>query len=246
MSVDILQHRYEINDARSTMRRRGISVRPREWICKLLTGIGRGKGLTGDFIKSWDVWKTAEFLEQNIDKKEPIADFGAYRSEILPVLSRMGFTSLHGIDLNPDLKESPYSSSVDYTVGDFYRTPYSSNSISAVTSISAIEHGLDLQRLLREVSRVLRPGGYFICSTDYWPHKIDTADVKVFNLSWTIFSSDELERLIRDASAYELSPVGPVTLSAATAPITFERRSYTFAWLALRKNNVSQPLTRNV
>jgi SAM-dependent methyltransferase len=54
-------------------------------------------------------------------------------------------------------------------------TPFEDRSFSCITSISVIEHGFDGSRLVREVSRLLVRGGYFIASFDCWPEKIDSS-----------------------------------------------------------------------
>jgi SAM-dependent methyltransferase len=235
MSVVVLKNMSQIRESRRAMLWRAASGRPPEWFCKLMTACGYRGRFTGDFIKSWDVWRTAQFLETRLGKDELIVDLGAYQSEILPVLGKLGFRALHGIDLNPELAAAPYANRIQLKVGDFYSTPYDSGSFAAVTSISAIEHGLDIPRLFKEVSRILRPGGFFICSTDYWPEKIDTAGITVFDMSWTVFSAEEIAGLLREAAQFGLVPVGPTSFESGERVISFAGRRYTFAWMAFRK-----------
>jgi SAM-dependent methyltransferase len=175
------------------------------------------------------------FLQDNVARDARVLDFGAYRSEILPVLHRMGFTDLHGIDLNVAVSRQLYRDRISYAVADFYHAPFADASCAAITSISAIEHGLDIPRLFKEVSRVLCAGGYFLCSTDYWPAKVATSSVKIFGMSWTIFSEEELRGVIDVARANGLWPVGPLCFSAATPVVHHAGNDYTFAWFALRK-----------
>lgn len=208
---------------------------PAPWICRLMTRVGLSGRLRGDLLKSWDVWKTACFLEDNVDLDAAIVDLGAYHSEILPVLLRMGFTKLHGVDLNPELAGEPYHRQIAYSVADFYNTPYEAASIAALTSISAIEHGHDPTALLSEVSRLLRPGGYFIGSTDYWPTKVDTTGIDILGMSWTIFSAAELRRLFDAAEPFGLHPFGSLDFAAGDPVVHYGGRDYTFAWFVLRK-----------
>src|SRR5207248_6734954 len=86
-----------------------------------------------------------------------------------------------------------------------------------------------------EVSRLLIPGGYFIASFDYWPSKIDTGAQKLFGLSWTIFSTDEVRSFLSTAASCGLAAVGETKTEAATRVVRHAGRDYTFAWLVLRK-----------
>jgi len=69
---------------------------------------------------------------------------------------------------------------------------FKSNYFSAITAISVIEHGFESDRLLAEVSRLLKVGGYFIVSVDYWKDKISTDGLTAFGMDWMIFSREDL------------------------------------------------------
>jgi len=189
----------------------------------------------GDRVKSWDLLQTIKFLNANISKADPVLDIGCYASEITSALHRIGYTNLSGADLNPDLTKMPYQDQIRYEVTDFMNTKFGTDSFSAITSISVIEHGFNPRRLLTEMSRILRPGGYFIASFDYWPQKIDTSDTKFFDMDWTIFSKEEVSDFINLAAVYSLSPVGELIFDGNERPIECGGHSYTFGWLVLRK-----------
>jgi SAM-dependent methyltransferase len=205
--------------------------------------VGRRLGVermcTGDLRKSWDVLATATFLEEHVANTQPVVDFGAYHSEIGGVLARLGYRNLHGVDLNRRVARGAYRDRIRYQVADFRATGYGAESLAAVTAISAIEHGHALDRLLAEVGRVLRPGGFFVASTDYWPEKVDTSGIRVFGMEWTVFSAAEMATLFDAARAYRLLPAGPVDYGAGEPVVRFAGRRYTFAWLVLRKEGDS-------
>jgi SAM-dependent methyltransferase len=203
---------------------------------KYLTTIGFFGGVPlGDIFKSWDVLKTANFLLDHLSPEIPVLDVGAYASEILPVLHRRKHSNLTGVDLNPRIREMPFADPIRYEVADFMATPFPDASFGAITAISVIEHGFRSERLLREISRLLRPGGYFIASFDYWPEKVDTTGVDIFGMDWRIFSETEVLAFIEEARSYGLSPCGEIDLEAVDKVIHWEGKGYTFAWLALRK-----------
>ncbi|MEK7692393.1 MAG: class I SAM-dependent methyltransferase, partial [Bdellovibrionota bacterium] len=184
---------------------------------------------------NWDVLKTVQFIEKTIAKDSAVLDIGAYASEILCVLHRLGYSNLTGVDLNPKIQRMPYADSVRYVVSDFMHTPFDDASFEAVTSISVIEHGFDGKALLSEMGRLLRPGGYFMASFDYWPEKIDTTGVPFFGMDWKIFSRREVLEFVEEARKYGFSPCGKIDLVAEERPLECKGRQYTFAWLALRK-----------
>jgi len=88
---------------------------------------------------------------------------------------------------------------------------------------------------LKEMSRLLKPSGYFIGSFDYWTEKIDTTAIKYFGMDWKIFSKDEISGFITEAAAYGLFPVGKMAYGGKDKPIDCGGKQYTFAWLVLTK-----------
>lgn len=217
------------------MRRSGISCLT-PWVRQWLNTVGFFGGVVvGDAIKSWDVLTTANFLRDRLPPDTPVLDIGAYASEILPVLYKMKYSNLSGVDLNPRIKEMPFSDHIRYEVADFMATPFPDGSFGAVTAISVIEHGFRSEHLLREISRLLRPGGYFIASFDYWPEKVDTTGMDIFGMDWRIFSKAEVLAFIEEARAYGLSSCGEIDLDAKEKVIHWGGKDYTFAWISLRK-----------
>ncbi len=235
MAAEVLHQWAQIEEARTELRRRRLScINSTLHHFLLRFAILRGVKI-GDALKSWDVLKTARFIEDHVTRDAPILDIGTYASEILCILHRMGYAHLTGIDLNPHIFRMPYADKIRYVVSDFMHTPFESGSFAAITSISVIEHGFNSQALLSEMSRLLRPGGYFIASFDYWPDKIDTSDTPFFGMDWKIFSRSEVLAFVQEASGYGFIPQGELHLDAGDKPIHCAERDYTFCWLALKK-----------
>ncbi len=235
MTLEVLQSGQQIRQGRRTLRRRGLSFMPSGW----RTWLSRFRPMpgirVGDDLKSWDVLKTAEFIEQHVAKNAPVLDIGAYASELPLILHRLGYRRVAAVDLNPDIVKMPHAGAIDYRVGDFLRAPFPDRSFAAVTAISVIEHGFNGEALAAEVARLLNPGGYFIASFDYWPEKISTDGIKLFDMSWTILSRQEVEQLIAAATRQGLAPCGPLAFDAAERPVSCLGRDYTFAWMVLQK-----------
>lgn len=233
MALEVLKSTEQITHARAELRKRRLSCLTPAWKAylyerRLLRGVR-----VGDEMKSWDVLRTASFLEAHVPKSEPVLDIGAYASEMPCILHRAGYARVSGIDLNPQVAHMPYARRVDYSVGDFLRSGFPDASFTAITAVSVIEHGFEAHRLFGEIARLLRPGGYFVASFDYWPDKIDTEGIDLFGMSWTIFSRREVEAFSAVAQAYGLKPFAALHFGSEGRPIRCMSREYTFAWMAL-------------
>ena len=202
--MKVLQNKSKIGSSRQELIKKGASSIESSFR-SLLRHYGLVGGIVlGDYLKSWDVLETLNFIDQHLQKNEPILDIGCYASEIIVALHKSGYTNLTGADLNPDLKRMPFQNVICYKNVNFMQTPFADASFKAITSISVIEHGFDSSALLSEMSRLLQPGGYFIASFDYWPEKIDTTGVKFFGMDWLIFSMQDVEDFIKQATGLSL------------------------------------------
>jgi len=235
MTMKVLQNKMQISNARLELIDKGASLleSPFRYLLRKY-GVARGVAM-GDMVKSWDVLATVSFLESHVQKNDPILDIGCYASEVIVALHKLGFSNLTGADLNTDLQKMPYQNAIHYEITDFMHTKFADASFQAITSISVIEHGFDQQSLLKEMSRLLKPGGYFIASFDYWPDKIDTTGTTFFGMDWRIFSKNEVVDFITAAAAYDFSPDGEMMYEGQDRPIDCADKQYTFGWLALKK-----------
>lgn len=235
MTLMVLQERQQITDARQKLMMKGASAIESElktWLRK--AGLVRGIKI-GDMAKSWDVLATIAFIESNLKKDDSVLDIGCFASEVVVALHKLGYTRLAGADLNPVLAKMPYQDSIDYQVVNFKNTKFADSSFNAITSISVIEHDFEADSLLREVARLLKPGGYFIASFDYWPEKIDTTGTRFFDMDWKIFSKKEESDFVVEAEKFGLMPVGDLNYSAKDKTINCAGKDYTFGWLVLKK-----------
>jgi len=235
MTMRVLQSKVEIEQARKELDRLGASTLDSSFVhlmrrFRLIRSVP-----IGDQVKSWDVLETLTFLDEHISKDSAVLDIGCYASEVPVALHKMGYTNIAGADLNPNLQKMPNSDAINYVVTDFMNTEFEDASFDAITSISVIEHGFDGDALLNEVSRLLKAGGYFIASFDYWPDKIDTSGIKYFEMDWRIFSKSEVIDFVSAAEGYGFSPHGEMIFDAEDRPIDCSNKQYTFGWLVLKK-----------
>jgi len=236
MTMEVLQDKLQISKARQELINKAVSFveSPLRSLMRKL-GLMRGMAM-GDMLNSWDVLSTVDFLESHVQRNEPILDIGCYASEVIVALHKLGYLNLTGADLNPNLHKMPYQDFIKYEISDFMHTEFKDVSFQAITAISVIEHGFDGQLLLKEMSRLLKPNGYFIASFDYWPEKIDTTGIKYFGMDWKIFSKDEISNFITEAADYGLFPVGEMLYGGKDKLIDCGGKQYTFAWLVLTKS----------
>lgn len=235
--MKVLQEHNQLAAARNELISKGVSgtdsaLKALLRRSRLMPGIA-----VGEFNKSWDVLETLKFAEHNLARSAPILDIGCYASELIVALRKLGYSRLYGADLNPNVKKMPFQDSIQYEICNFMETPFEDGMFEAITSISVIEHGFESKRLLTEVSRLLRPGGFFISSFDYWPNKIDTTGTAFFGMDWKIFSEQEVREFIEEAAGFGLSPVGELNFGGKDATIHCGGKDYTFGWLALRKSS---------
>jgi SAM-dependent methyltransferase len=237
----VLQEREQIDAAHRQLLERGL-VPPDRKPRPLLDAVVRrlrpaaAANLRPDSIKSWDVLRSLDAIGANGGPEDAVLDMGSVGCAILPALHRLGYRHLAGIDLNPQVRHMPYAGEIDYRVGDMTATEWPDGHFAAITAISVIEHGVPDDALLAEVGRLLRPGGIFCFSTDYWPEKIDTSEIRLFDLPWRIFSASEIESLLDTARAHGLQPegeAGGAIRSVGSKPVHFADRDYTFLFGAL-------------
>ncbi len=235
MAMKVLHTKLQITNARHELIKRKGSFAESAFI-SLMRRLGFVRGVAvGDRIKSWDVLATLNLIETHLEKNDPILDIGCFASEVIVALHALGYSNLVGIDLNPDLQKMPNSNSIRYLNGNFLHTGLEDASFQAITSISVIEHGFDGPALLREMSRLLKPGGLFIASFDYWPEKIDTKGIKFFGMDWNIFSKKDVVDFVRQAANYGLVPVGEMRYEVKDKVIECVGMKYTFGWIALKR-----------
>jgi SAM-dependent methyltransferase len=211
-----------------------------------------------DPIKSWDTYRMIEIINK-ARRDSFVLDVGCNDSPILPMLSRLGFTNLYGCDLHLKLRfkhkfvNSLYSlfkkdyrpiihmhhdRPLNLSIQNLENTNYQNNMFDFVTSLSVIEHGVDIQKYFKEMSRIIKKGGRLLTSTDYWPVK--TTNTKCVLSKGTpdkVFDRKEIEDLIVIADKAGLKLVEPVNFTYIDKVVHWKRTGldYTFIFLAMKK-----------
>jgi SAM-dependent methyltransferase len=193
--------------------------------------------LHGDKPKNWDSFAALSILLRLCpDKSCRILDAGGETySPILPQLQEFGYTELRCINL--EFKARTKRGNILYEPGDITRTNFNDSYFDAITCLSVIEHGVNEENYLKEMSRILKPGGLLITSTDYWPNQIDTHGKSAYNTPVRIFSAENILRLIGIAREYGLNSFLPLDLKGKHKVILWEdlELKYTFIYFVLKK-----------
>ena len=239
---------------RREIRRAGGSMQPgplpatwRAWVNRALLSNAdvdaavaalRGAGLVPhkERTKNWDALVALGTILDRVPRRGRVLEMGATQySPLLPWLFQYGYRRLDGIDLvyRKALRRGP----IAYRRMDLTATSFPDRAFDAIACLSVIEHGVDVERFLRESARLLRPGGVLVVSTDYWPDPVDTGDREAYGHPVRLFDRRALEAMVERATAHGLRPIGDVDLAAQDRVVRWERMDldYTFAVLAFER-----------
>ena len=188
-----------------------------------------------------------------------VLDVGCYESPILPMLKRLGFFNLYGCDLvlksdsnskltnmssfmyHEDYKpiaEMYNDKSYQLSIRNLEDTNYSDQMFDYVTSLSVIEHGINIEKYFREMSRIIKNNGYLLTSTDYWPDKlVNNKNVLSKGTPDNIFSRDEIENLVAIAEKSGLKLIEPIDFEYKDKVVRWNSigLDFTFIFFAMRK-----------
>ncbi len=193
--------------------------------------------------KNWDLLRALRTIVRTGSVASSVMDAGcgATGGVLLPSLKRLGFTNLCGLDLA--IARDVVAGGVLYLKRNIEATGLSSSTFEFIASLSVIEHGVDLKAFFREMSRLLRPGGVLLVSTDYWDVPIDTSGVRPFRGVFgemRVFGAKDVPIMLDTAREYDLHPFSPFDLSTVEKTVRWEGRDYTFLYFELRKKGTHE------
>ena len=209
-----------------------------------------------DKVKSWDTYKMVKIISEG-DRSSFILDVGCNGSPILSILKRLGFKNLYGCDLF--LKKIPSTlteivyplyrpiieiyedKAFNISIQNLEKTNFQDKMFDYITSLSVIEHGVNIQNYFKEMNRIMKKGGILLTSTDYWPDKILNI-VKTKhnprNDPDNVFSKEEIEKdVLKAAELNDLILTEPIDFSFENKVVHYNVTGldYTFIFFALKK-----------
>ena len=189
-----------------------------------------------DRPKNWDALGAVSVLVHTLGTDIRVLDAGAARySPVLPWLRLLGVRDLVGNNL--EFTRTTHHGGVRFEPGDVTSTHYRDGWFDAVTCMSVIEHGVPLDAFMAEASRILRPGGLLVLSTDYDQSPPDTTGKTAYGVPVKIFGPADIEQLVVCAAEHGLYLVGDLRLAHAQRPVHWKRTGldYTFIRLTFRR-----------
>jgi len=195
-----------------------------------------GLPLMEDFPKNWDSLAALDLILKCTDKDARIFDAGGeLYSMILPWLFLYGYRNLSAGNLvfQRPMNRGP----IVYYHLDITQTGIEPETYDAITCLSVIEHRVDLRSYLCEMSRILKPGGILITSTDYFETQVDTRGQIAYGEPIHILTREEIAEALEIAAQFGFTPTGPLDLSTEEKVVYWKRYDikYTFVVFSLRK-----------
>ncbi len=173
---------------------------------------GRDKGMED---RHWHTAKHA-LARMPVEPGETVLDLGCgsgYAGRALRETNDAG--QVYGLDGAPEMARNAAGYTDDdqigYVVGDFGALPFADDSIDHVWSMEAFYYAADPHHTLREIRRVLRPGGTFFCAVNYFEESEHTHE-------WQEFISIEMTRWDRSEYREAFREAGFVVAEQDTIP----------------------------
>ncbi|MDP9168984.1 MAG: class I SAM-dependent methyltransferase [Acidobacteriota bacterium] len=196
--------------------------------------------------KNWDHVAAVDAILSHTKTSARVLDAGSeFYSNVLPALFVYGYRNLYGINLS--FTGPARRGSIQYLPGDITRTTFPDDCFDAVTCLSVIEHGVPPDAYLREMHRILKPGGLLITSTDYYPTPIETRGQTAHGAPIKVFSKPEIQQLLKLAVEIGFELTGDLDLECTDRPIRWDQfdLEYTFVIFTLRKSPTENQAKQN-
>ena len=202
--------------------------------------------------KNWDLYNMLQVIEKNAGKSEAILDVGARGCPVLEMLFKRGYSNLYGVDLKFDFQEifnrvvmaalhrrdfrflRGYSP-IKLKNANLCKTGFPKNKFMAITSLSVVEHGVPWDDYFKEMSRILKPGGYLLTSTDFWHEEINTNEIFICGAPMRIFTPKDITQALSIAYKYGFKEMSESIENTKQQCVTCNGIQYTFLLFVLQK-----------
>lgn len=186
--------------------------------------------------KDWDLLIALQQILAATAPGDLILDAGAEDySTLLPSLRLYGYRRLIGGNL-AFTRPRRYGA-IRLVPMDITRTGLPDASVGAVGCLSVIEHGVDRMAYVREMARILKPGGVVVTSADFWSAPIDARGQEAFGVPFQVLTPAELQAMVQEAGRCGLELAAPLDLAVERPVVHWAEYDlrYTFIVFTLRK-----------
>ncbi|WP_267641368.1 class I SAM-dependent methyltransferase [Haloarchaeobius amylolyticus] len=168
---------------------------------------GRDRGMED---RHWHTAKHA-LARMPVETGETVVDLGCgsgYAGRALRETKDAG--RVYGLDGSPEMARNAQSYADDealgYLVGDFDDLPFATDSVDHVWTMEAFYYAQNPENTLREVARILRPGGTFTCAVNYYEENVHSHEWQEYiEVDMTLWSAADYREAFRDAGLHVAS-----------------------------------------
>lgn len=189
--------------------------------------------------KNWDALEALRLILERTGPEVRVLDAGGeVYSPLTEWLYLYGYRHLEVMNL---VFDSPFRRGpIRYVPGDITNTDYPEESFDFITCLSVIEHGVPFEAFIREMARLLVPGGVLFVSTDYWSAPLpEAAGKEAYDQPVHILTPDELRELEATAARHGLRSLGDPDYGVREKAVRWERMNLEFTFVAAAFEKVS-------
>lgn len=181
-------------------------------------------------IKPWDKFFQEKMIQIFSEKKTVLDIGGGLRTEI----SKGNRLEAKNTWLEDYMKKVDYKvldKVLDYhpdIVGDVQNLPLQDETVEAIICIAVLEHVEEPQRAVKEIYRILKPGGYCFI---YTPFLFYYHPMKGYYDDFYRFTFDGVKYMTRDFSKVDVQNVRGAFSTIANLLPVFSKKTGVFDWL---------------
>jgi SAM-dependent methyltransferase len=124
--------------------------------------------LYSSYADNWDDQRLREAVLKHVRPETALLDLGAGAGRVKEMNFRGVARRVTGIDPDPRVRSNPFLDEALQGLAD--RLPFPDATFDIVVCDNVLEHLEDPERVLREIARVLNPGGLFLAKTPNRTH----------------------------------------------------------------------------
>lgn len=154
-------------------------------------------------------WHTAKHAlgRMPVEAGHRVLDLGTGSGYAARALAETANARTYGLDGSPEMAKNADSytdnSQTAFLVGDFGSLPFADESLDHAFSMEAFYYATDPHETLRELRRILRPGGTFFCAVNYYEENIHSHDwQESISVEMTRWDMDDYREAFREAGFY--------------------------------------------